>query len=146
MRGEFELRLAAPGDGPEIVALVVAEGLPAPHRDRPGASFFVARSAGALEGCVGLEPHGDAQLLRSVAVAPSARSIGLGRALVERALEVARARGAREVVLLTLDAAPFFEHLGFARCERGDVDAALLDSWEFRHHACDEALVLRCAL
>ncbi len=143
MSDSVDLRAATVADRDEIVALLESAGLPARHLDAEEASLFVAREGDALLGCVGLERHGGAVLLRSLAVSEGRRGRGLGRRLVERLLAEARTLKATEIVLLTVDAAPFFEGQGFTRVERDAVDPALLDSWEFRHHACDQAVVMR---
>ena len=52
--------------------------------------FVIAESEGKLVGVVGLELYGESALLRSAAVEESWRGSGVGRVLVERALDVAR--------------------------------------------------------
>jgi putative acetyltransferase len=90
----------------------------------PSVSFFSARRDGELFG-VGalreLDPtHGE---MKSMHTAPGARRQGVGRAMVEHLLSVARARGYHRVSLETgtIDAfAParaLYTSMGFARCE-----------------------------
>lgn len=64
-------------------------------------------------------------MLRSVAVAPAVRGLGLGLVLAADRLVAARARGVRVVYLLTTTAAALFERLGFRPIARDAVLAAL---------------------
>ena len=137
---------AVAADLQDLAALLTGAGLPARELDTGLARLLVARDGARLIGCVGFERYGGAALLRSLAVDPEHRARGLGRRLVERVLEEAARTSARELVLLTQGAAEFFERFGFAACARDEVDPALADSWEFRHHACDDAQVMHRAL
>jgi len=145
--GAVRVEPARSADLAAIRGLLGAAELPTQHLEDGSARLFVARGAGAtpgeLLGCAGLERHGAAGLLRSLAVREGARGQGVGRALVERVVAEARAAGAAEVVLLTMGASPFFEALGFEPARREAVDPALLDSWEFRLHECVPAQLLR---
>jgi amino-acid N-acetyltransferase len=108
--------------------------------------FFVARDEGALVGCVGMEHYGESALLRSLAVAPEAQRGGLGRELTARLLAEARARGVRDVVLLTTAADFFIRHFSFAPAERAAFDAAFAASPEWRLPRCSSAACLRLRL
>jgi len=94
--------------------------------------FTVAESAGEIVGVAGVEIYPDGALLRSVAVLPSARGTGLGRALVERALVTAGEAGAKEVYLLTTTAEGYFQRLEFSEVPREAVPATVQTSVEFR--------------
>lgn len=96
----------------------------------PGA-FVVARRDGALVGAAGLEVHGTSGVLRSVVVAPSERSSGLGVALTAERLVTARARGLDAVYLLTTTAADFYDRFGFRAFARADVPDAVARAPEF---------------
>ena len=87
--------------------------------------------AGEPIAAVGLEIHGQAGLLRSLAVAPSARGRGLAARLVGHAEERARARGVSSLFLLTETAAPLFERLGYAAVPRSTAPAALRATAQF---------------
>lgn len=129
-----------------VLALLELSGLPvegvAEHLD----AFWVARADGALVGCVGLEQYGESALLRSLAVAPSWRKQGLGRALTGRVLDDARQRRLKRVFLLTETAAGFFAEAGFERIARGDADAAVQESVEFTAVCPVTAVCMRLAL
>ncbi len=141
-----ELRAAASNDLPDIIALLrdcqlPEQGVPDALRD-----FLVARSAGALVGCAGLEIYGDCGLLRSVAVQPDARKLGLGRRLVDGVVAAAEARALRELYLQTTTAPQFFERLGFVPTPRAAVPSGIAASWEFKTGCPRTALPLRLAL
>ena len=108
--------------------------------------FWIAEHEGDVVGVAGLEMYGPAALLRSVAVAPSWRSSGLGRALVERALDTARREGVRDIYLLTTTAEHYFPRLGFGAITRDEVPAGVQDSVEFRGACPDSAVVMRRSL
>lgn len=114
-------------------ALLESAGLPA--GDLTAAhlgSFRVAGGGdGRLAGGVGLEIVGGAALLRSLVVDPGQRGTGLGHALVESALELAREHGVAEVWLLTTTADRFFERLGWRRAERATAPAGIRATAEF---------------
>ena len=66
--------------------------------------------------CIGDTP---AVLLGPLTVEPPFRSRGIGRALIGRALEVAKANGHKLVVLVGDE--PFYAKSGFKRIPKGDV-------------------------
>lgn len=109
-------------------------------------SFVVARAAGTLIGCAGLEVYGSLGLLRSVAVRASARCAGLGSELVGRITAAARGQGLRELFLLTTSASQFFERRGFQAVERSLVPTEIAASWEFRVGCPRTALPMRLSL
>ena len=106
-----------------IDALVRASDLPTTVvRDGFPEAYAVAVRGGRIVGVAALERHGDAALLRSVAVAPGERGYGTGIALVADRLAHA---GTSRVFLLTTTAAAFFRRFGFAEVPRTDAPAAL---------------------
>jgi len=94
--------------------------------------FTVAEAEGRIIGAAGLERYADGALLRSVAVQPAWRSSGLGRMLVDAALDTARRAGSRDVYLLTTTAEHYFPRLGFTAIPRESVPASVQASVEFR--------------
>jgi arsenate reductase len=123
---------AAPADLAAVEALVAAGGLPTEVvGDRFPGAYAVARRAGAVVGAAALERHGDAALLRSVAVAGGERGRGTGIALVADRLAGAADTGVGRVYLLTTTAPDFFRRFGFAEVERDSAPAALQASPEF---------------
>jgi amino-acid N-acetyltransferase len=128
----MSVRPATASDLPAIRALLAACALPHADLDGPALALFsVAPGAAGLDGVVGLEPYGDAALLRSLAVAPAVRGRGLGQALVDAAEAAAGAHGHRALYLLTTTAAEFFAARGYQRIARDQAPAALHASTEF---------------
>jgi amino-acid N-acetyltransferase len=128
----MQTRNARRDDRAAIEALLRASALPVDDLAHAQIDFIVACDGGSLTGVGGLERHGDAALLRSLAVVPSSRGTGLGQALL-RALEAhAAASGIRTLVLLTTTAAPFFAARGYSTIARADAPPAVQDSAEFR--------------
>lgn len=93
--------------------------------------FFFSGPAQRPTGLVGLEMFGDVALLRSLVVTPDRRGQGEGVALLEHAEDYARARGVRELYLLTTTAEKFFERHGFVRAAREAAPAAIARTREF---------------
>lgn len=138
---------AGAGDLDAVLALLSRVNLPTEGVAEHFGHFFVARDGGELIGCVGMECYGESALLRSLAVAPEAQRGGLGRELTARLLAEARARGVREVVLLTTTAADFFtRHFDFTPAERSEFDDAFAASPEWRLPRCSSAACLRLRL
>src|SRR6266545_222218 len=122
---------AQSGDLPAILSLLERGGLPAAGLDQHLEAAVVAREGPRVLGCAAIELYGPAGLLRSVAVDPAARGLGLGIRLTEAALTLARGRGARTVYLLTETAARFFPRFGFRPIPREEVAPAVRRSVEF---------------
>jgi len=80
---------------------------------------------------VALELFDTNALLRSLAVTAGGRGHGLGGALLARALDHARAAGAREAWLLTESAGPFFAARGWLRADRAAAPPGIAGSVEF---------------
>ena len=143
---EIHISDATPADRDAVMALLTAQGLPldglADHFD----TAVVARQGSRIVGSAALEMYEEGALLRSVAVDPSVRSIGLGRRLTDAALDRARARHAPAVYLLTTTADGFFPRFGFTRITRDDVPESVKRSVEFRSACPASAIVMRKTL
>jgi len=120
-----------PEEAGALTALLEENGLPlagvADHLD----AALVVRAGGRVVGSAVLEIYGREALLRSVAVAKALRGRGLGLRLAARALDLAAARGATRVYLLTETAAGFFPRLGFRVIFRSEVPPSVRRSAEF---------------
>lgn len=129
----LRLRPATAADKGAIVALLQDASLPTQDLRAGGAvQFWVAEEGGRFLGAVGLERHGDAGLLRSLVVAPAARSRGIGTALVSCLERAAAGAGVSRLVLLTETAERFFSARGYSVVERNSVGDAVGTSAEFR--------------
>jgi amino-acid N-acetyltransferase len=137
------IRPATAADLPAAEALLAGSGLTTEGVRDWIDRFVVAEEDGCVAGVAGLELYGDAALLRSVAVADAWRRSGIGRALVERALEVATTAGATEIFLLTTTAEGYFPRFGFTAVPRSEVSAPVLASAVFRG-ACPASATVMC--
>jgi amino-acid N-acetyltransferase len=132
------IRPARPSDLPSIAALLLGARPPIAGVQDHLDGFLVAERQGRLIGCAGIERHGQAALLRSVAVAAEERGRGLGARLVVACLERAREAAVSSVSLLTETAESFFPRFGFVPVDRLELPRALADSEELRG-ACPES-------
>jgi amino-acid N-acetyltransferase len=137
------LRPASESDYDRVASLLGAAGLPLAGVPRDLAGFEVAERDGRLVGAIALERYGDEGLLRSAVVDPAERGGGIGAALVDRMLDVARERRLRAIYLLTTTAEQWFPRFGFGRVERADVPDAVRASLEFREACPASAVVMR---
>lgn len=131
--GCVELRTATAADLPAILALLGKTGLPTEGVAAEGlADFVIAENQGQLVGVAGLEIYRHSALLRSAAVEESWRGSGVGRALIERALDRSRDLGIQDVYLLTTTAEHYFPRFGFSCIGRESVPDAVQQSSEFQ--------------
>jgi amino-acid N-acetyltransferase len=144
--GAVRVRPARPADYPAVAGLLGAAGLPTAGLSPSLADFLVAEAGDGITGAVGLEVYGTAALLRSAVVGAAAQGRGAGTALVVALLEHARARGVRDVYLLTNTAEEWFPRFGFARIRRDVVPDALHASAEFQGACPDSAAILHATL
>ena len=119
-------------DRTAVHRLLRATGLPVDGFDSPHIVGVVARdAAGSLIGSAAIEVYGHDGLLRSVAVAESARGRGVGHQLTRAALQLARDRGLSALYLLTETAGDFFPKFGFVAVARSHIPAEVKSSVEF---------------
>jgi amino-acid N-acetyltransferase len=108
--------------------------------------FFGCGKEDAPKGVVGLEIYGSVALLRSLAVAKSARGRGCGRTLVDAAERYAKTRGTKEIFLLTTTAKSLFESLGYEVAPRDSAPDAIKATSEFSSVCPASATFMRKAL
>lgn len=90
---EYDIRRATAADLDGIRTLLDTCGLPASDLTAQSLDgFYVAVRDAKIVGVAGLEPAGDAALLRSVAVQPGLRASGLGTRLSNASIALAQAR------------------------------------------------------
>ncbi|HSD37290.1 MAG TPA: arsenic resistance N-acetyltransferase ArsN2 [Rhodocyclaceae bacterium] len=94
-------------------------------------SFFGIRLGGTLVGVVGLETYPPFGLLRSLAVAPTFRSSGIGHKLVAFVESQAAARDINELFLLTTTAENFFLELGYSSASRVSAPPVIQGTSQF---------------
>jgi amino-acid N-acetyltransferase len=139
----LEVRTAAEKDLPAVLSLLGRADLPTAGVADAFSHFIVAESEGRLIGVVGLELYGGSALLRSAAVEESWRGSGVGRVLVDRALDMARQHRIEDVYLLTTTAEHYFPKFGFDCVSRESVPGALGASAEFQGACPSTAVVMR---
>ena len=145
MSREFDIRRAEPADLERGIELLAAAGLPTEDLTHDRLAL-VAVADGALVGMIGLETFGSLGLLRSLVVSPECRRRGLGEKLVAALEGHARALCINELWLLTIDAGPYFERLGYTGQLRSCAPADIITSDEFSSLCPDDALLMSKAL
>ena len=141
-----ELRTATPADLPKVLDLLNSARLPTAGVAEAFPHLVVAESEGLLVGVAGLEVYGASALLRSVVVEESWRGSGVGRRLIENALDEAKRRGLDDVFLLTTTAEHYFPRFGFACASRDSVAADVQTSVEFQGACPSTAVLMRKSL
>ena len=140
------VQAARPQDFDTIAQLLRDNKLPLDGLREHLATTLVARDGDAIVGSAALEVYGDGALLRSVAVVPGRQHAGLGRTLVDAAIDLARTREIAALYLLTTTAERYFPKFGFERIERADVPAGVQQSVEFTSACPASAVVMRKTL
>jgi amino-acid N-acetyltransferase len=142
----LSLRSAEPADLPAVLALLGRAHLPTAGVADTLPHFVIAEDGGRIVGAVGLELYGASALLCSAAVEESWQGCGVGRTLIERALDLARERNIQDVFLLTTTAEHYFPRFGFTRIPRDAVNPEVQDSVEFREACPASAAAMRKSL
>lgn len=104
--------------------------------------FLIVRAGGKIIGVVGMEIHGKAGLLRSLAVHPDQRGTGLGKALTSKILTAAHSAGLQEVGLLTTTADKFFVKFGFIPVRREHTPEWIKLSKEYKVYCPSTAIIM----
>jgi len=139
----MKIRKATSADLPAVERLLSNSKLPVDGVRDHFADFIVAEDTNGIEGAVGIERYDSFGLLRSAVVAPDYRGSGIGRRLVEQALERAEEGGVDELYLLTTTAEKYFPRFGFEATTRSAVPDELKASAEFRGACPDTAVVMK---
>jgi amino-acid N-acetyltransferase len=148
----LEIRKALLTDIPALLELINAyatKGVMLPRTEFEMAEnirdFLVAFDEGRLVGCGALHFYtATSGEVRSLAVDPTLKTKGIGRALVEALEEEARAQDLHSLFAFTY-VAGFFGKLGFEEVDRGELP---LKAWKDclrcpKFQACDEIAVLK---
>jgi len=141
-----EVRISEAEDLHAVLSLLGRADLPTAGVADAFSRFIVAESEGRLIGVVGLELYGGSALLRSAAVEESWRGSGVGRVLVDRALDLARQYRIEDVYLLTTTAERYFPSFGFKRIDRAEVPQAVRETQEFAKACPETATVMARSL
>jgi amino-acid N-acetyltransferase len=140
------MRTATANDLPAVLELLEDSELPTAGVKENLEHFLLEFTGNDLIGCAGLEIHGEAGLLRSVTVASSHCSQGLGSKLVRTILEQARNQKLSSLNLLTETAVDYFPSFGFEITPRELLPESLQASAEFRGACPDSAIAMTLKL
>lgn len=146
MEREIVISGATEADLPAVKQLLLDNHLPTAGVDDHWKTFIVARDDGRVVGCGGSETHPFVALIRSVAVHPDYRSLGIGRKIVRQLLDRLASRGIREFYLLTTTAQEYFRKRGFKVIDRDEVHPQLLSSAEFQGACPASAVCMRLVM
>lgn len=135
----LEFREARAEDLAPLVQLLTAADLVVDDVGDHVGEATLAISEGAMVGVAIVERHGESGLLRSVAVTPALRGVGIANAVCAEALR--RADGIRRAYLLTTSAVGYFTRFGFHEVGRDEAPAEIRASREFRE-LCPRTAVL----
>ncbi len=131
-----------PADLNDVLALLQTSGLSSSGVAGQIANFLIAREDGRAVAVAGLEGHGSAGLIRSVASHPGWRSRGLATTLVRALIERSRALGHQAVYLRTATAEGYFTRFGFRSVALEKVTPAVLTSGQFQGEECDSTTIM----
>jgi putative hydrolase of HD superfamily len=102
----------------ELEGLLDLCQLPSDDIYAPHLQFYGIKRANKLVAVIGLEAYDSSALLRSLAVLPDYRSLGLARKLVSFIEGQAAQQGVEQLYLLTMSASNFFKALNYQDTER----------------------------
>jgi N-acetylglutamate synthase-like GNAT family acetyltransferase/SAM-dependent methyltransferase len=123
----YTIRAARDSDLSAIDKLLSENGLTTSGVRENLSNFLVAECEGVV-GVIGIEFAGHGGMLRSMAICQELRKRGIGAALFNRCLEIARAAGIEDAYLLTNTAEKFVARWGFQKIQRTEIPADLMQS------------------
>ncbi len=126
----------------DVLALLQMSGLSGSGVAGQIASFLIAREDGRAVAVAGLEDHGVAGLIRSVASHPGWRSRGLATTLVRALIDRSCALGHQAAYLRTATAEGYFTRFGFRRVTLEEVMPAVLASDQFQDEECSSTTIM----
>jgi amino-acid N-acetyltransferase len=129
---------------PEVASLLEECGLPSDDiLPEYLSSFVIAREGNDDLGVAGLQLLGTSALVRSIGVAKTHRSRGLGTALLAAVEAKARSQGVVQLYLLTNDAQQFFAKHGYTEVSRSSAPAEIQNCSQFGSSCCGAATLMR---
>jgi len=131
---------------PDIEALLQQCELPYQDCNEHLDKFFGISSGDKLVVIGALQINGATALLRSIAVPPENRGLGLAAAMTQHLLGVARSNGVSELYLLTETAEGYFTRFGFYPIERDRVPAEIKSTRQFESLCPSSAQIMRLDL
>jgi amino-acid N-acetyltransferase len=130
--GDVTFRAAVSADVPRLAELIAAASLPPLFIEEYLGGFIAAERAGTVIACGGVEFYGESAVIRSVVVDPEAQGLGLGRRIAEQLMDKIREHGGADIYLVTADALPFWQHMGFSELSFDDWAEDPRACWQFQ--------------
>jgi len=143
MQTEITAVPATNADRPAIEALLVSQKLPVEDLPASLENFWIVKDQNGIIGVAGLELHLPFGLLRSLAVVPGSRNLGIGDTLVRAIEQQAAKLDLKSIYLLTETAKPYFEKRGYIEIGREQTPEAIKRSSEFSHVCPVSAAVMQ---
>lgn len=138
----FSVERAQSNELPEVMSLLKECLLTTVGVDMHFETYWVVRDNDRIVGSVGLEVYESIGMLRSFAVHPDYRNLGLGRALTGNLLAYARKIGLVKVFVLTKTAPLYFARLGFQTIDESLVESVVKDSLLFKEVCCEHEVIM----
>lgn len=108
--------------------------------------FFGSYENDVLRSCIGLELFDSTALLRSLAVSPKRRGLGLGRFLVKYVEEYCRSKHMHSIFLMTTTASTYFVSLGYHQVARDCVPGSIKGSSQYSSVCPKSAIIMSTRL
>lgn len=132
----LDLTLTTPQDLDEVTAFLRVADLTLSGLDSPTVHLWTARDAatGRIVASTGYERSDDHEhvLIRSVAVDPALRGLGMGLQLARYSLDRAAESGATRAWLFSRRSGPFWQKVGFDSADRSELAIALKSTHQVR--------------
>ena len=142
---QVRVRRANFRDLPQAIGLLTNAGLSIEGVTEHFKNFYVAEERAELVGVAGIQIVDYVGLLRSATVMRGFRNKGIGKLLIQAAMNHARELGLDELYLLTFNQRDYFCKLGFEPVDRTTVPEAVQGTVEYRE-LCIGAECMRIAL
>jgi amino-acid N-acetyltransferase len=127
----------------QVTAILAAAKLPVIDLPETRDTFIVAIVDNKVTGVAGMEIFGNYGLLRSVAVEPGYRGMGIAAKLVSRIEALGSLKGLLALYLLTETAPEYFGNKGYQQLSREQVPADVQRSSEFGHVCPASSIVMK---
>jgi amino-acid N-acetyltransferase len=126
----------------KVKQLLLENDLPTDDVEDNEVQLFVIQEKGQLTGVVGVEVYDSIALLRSLAVDSNHKKLGIGKLLVEFAIQYLIKNGINEIYLLTTTAEGYFLKFGFKSVNRSKIPSAIQKTKQFESICPQTAIVM----
>lgn len=122
---DFNITLAEQGDFLHLHEILIENGLPTAGVDFGKGNYYIANGQ-ELMGIIGAEQYGTAVMLRSLAIKPQFKKMGIAKQLINYALQQLKDTDVTDIYLITNTAEQYMTRYGFVRIERDKVPNTVL--------------------